>query len=307
MIVFDDASRWFRQGRARGRVHALRSVSVEVPEGACWAVVGPNGAGKTTLFALLLGFLRPSGGAVRIDGRDPRRWVAEEGAAFLPERFSLPGDWPVRESLVALGRLEGLGRGASSRTDELMEELGLTDHAGRRTAELSRGLLQRLGLAQSLLAERRLVVLDEPAEGLDPVWRIRLRSILERLRDEGRTVLIASHDLAEVERVADRALVLEDGRVRELLEIEPAQDRTLHYRIGLDVAADGAADVARAFPDARREESGRETDYLVTAASASELSARLAALLAAGGVVREVTPLRQPLEERVRGTLEEGP
>src|SRR5690606_28906544 len=194
MIEFVGAGKRFVSGprpwRGPVTIDALKDVTLSIPEGGAWGVVGPNGAGKSTLFALLLGFLQPTSGAVRIRGLAPRRYVRRHGAAYLPERFRVPGEWRGRPALVALARLEGLRPDvAARRADEALQRLGLEPFADREVRTLSRGVLQRLGLAQALLGERELLVLDEPTEGLDPLWRIKLRAILEEQRAAGRTIL----------------------------------------------------------------------------------------------------------------------
>ncbi|HEY8470630.1 MAG TPA: ABC transporter ATP-binding protein [Longimicrobiales bacterium] len=304
MIHFDGVSKRFGApgGPASGRVDALADVSLEIPPGGVWGVVGPNGAGKTTLFGLLLGFIHPTTGTVRIRGLEPRRYVRRHGAAYLPERFRLPGEWRVRTALRALARLEGLDRAAAARrVDALIERMGLTAYADREVRTLSRGLNQRLGLAQALLAERELVVLDEPTEGLDPLWRVRFRAIVAELRDAGRTVLIASHDLAEVERLASRVVLLEAGRLRSVIEMDaPPGSAGATYRLEL---AASVPELAEVFPDAEPIEGDAPAAYRVVVADAAELSRRLAALLEAGAVVASVQPLLEPLEARVRREL----
>ncbi|NIP83501.1 MAG: AAA family ATPase, partial [Gemmatimonadetes bacterium] len=175
---------------------------------------------------------------------------------------------------------------------------GLADFADRAVGTLSRGLAQRLGLAQVLLADRALVVLDEPADGLDPLWRFRLREIVSELAGHGRTVLLASHELPEVERVADRVVLLADGRVRDVMEARPEAAGPLRYRLELDGPAEARA---AAFPDAQPDGDA----VIVRVEDARELSARLAGLLQAGGVVRSVVPVTEPLEDRVRRRLED--
>jgi ABC-2 type transport system ATP-binding protein len=293
MIELDSVTK--RYGRRRTRPAALSDVSLHVPAGAVWAVVGPNGAGKSTLLALVLGFIRPSAGAVRVGGSRPRDYLRDEGAAYLPERFDMPAAWRVRDALHMLARLDGDdGRAAAGAADRL----GLGPHLDKRAGELSRGLLQRVGLAQTLLARRALVVLDEPTEGLDPLWRIRLRDIIGELRADGRTVLLASHDLAEVERVADRAVLLDGGRVREVLDTTGAGDDDALYRVRLAAPFATATD---AFPDAAFAADGLA--FTATVSGPAELSARLGALIALGAVVAGVEPARQPLEQRVRDAL----
>ena len=291
MIQLDGVTRVY--GTRAAPVRAVDGISLELGPGVT-AVVGPNGAGKTTLLGLILGFLRPTSGAVTLGGQSPRRWIRRHGAAHLPERFILPPEWTVGAALRGLARLEGLESGdATARVRATLDHLGLAEHQDRAIGTLSRGMNQRLGLAQALLAERDLVVLDEPTEGLDPLWRVRLREIVGGLRAAGRTVLLASHELPEVERVADRVVVLRDGRVQEIVELAAEPGGPVAYR--LDVTTDDVA-LRDAFPDARRD----GEDVVVTVSDARELSDRLAALLARGATLRGVRPAGAGLEERVR-------
>jgi ABC-2 type transport system ATP-binding protein len=293
MIQLDSVGK--RYGRRGAGARALHDVTLHVPAGSVWGVVGPNGAGKSTLLSLVLGFIRPSTGSVLVGGVAPREFLRDHGAGYLPERFTLPREWKVRAALRMLARLE---RGTDDDADRVSALFGLDPHADKRTSELSRGLLQRVGLAQALLAPRALVVLDEPTEGLDPIWRIRLRDIVAGLRAEGRTVLIASHDLGEVERVADRALLLEHGTVRGLLDTRSGDAGTA-YTIRLAAEFDRIGEV---FPDAGRSDDG---SYRVSVSGPGELSERVGALIALGGVIAAVEPERQQLEDRVRAALEE--
>lgn len=342
MIELRNVTRIYAAAPGRGRVDttALDDVTLAIPPGGVWGVVGPNGAGKTTLFGLILGFLHPTEGSVRIDGLEPRRYLRRHGAAYLPERFRLPPEWPVRDALRALAGLEGLkGSAVQERVTAVMERFGLEPHAPKPVGALSRGLNQRLGLAQALLADRPLVVLDEPTEGLDPLWRIRFRDVVAQLRDAGRTVLVASHDLSEVERLADRVVLLEGGRVKEVMDVARPAAGPIGYTITLTAPS---AAVAEAFPGAEAVAGGAAisggggialpgagaagisgaatgaspaadagsahdagpTTYRVHVADAEELSTRLAALLDAGAVVAAVTPATEPLEERVRRALD---
>jgi ABC-type multidrug transport system ATPase subunit len=290
MIELDRVSK--RYGRRGAYPDALHEVSALVPAGEVWAIVGPNGAGKSTLLSLVLGFVRASRGRVRIDGQAPRDFVRARGAGYLPERFRVPGLWTVGAALRLFARLDG----NAADMDRAIDRLGLEPVVERRTGELSRGMLQRLGLAQALLATHPLVVLDEPTDGLDPIWRMRLRDLLRELRDAGSTVILASHDLGEVERVADRAIVLERGTVRTVLDTRESRDgASYHIRLQQPVA-----ELDTVFPQAVLLNG---TSFTVVVDSAKELSERLGALIALGGVVTAVEPVRHALEERVRDTL----
>jgi ABC-type multidrug transport system ATPase subunit len=288
-----------RFGTRARPTHALRDVSVRIEPATITAFVGPNGAGKSTLFALILGFLRPTSGSVRIDGEHPRDYVRGSGATYVPDRITLPLDWRVHDTLIAFARLDGLGTRARAAASDALERFGLRDHASARIDTLSRGLMQRVQLAQALLTERAVVVLDEPAEGLDPLWRIRLRAELGALRARGAAVLLASHDLAEVERTADRTVLLDRGRVVEVLEPTPAGSAGT-WRLELAAPSSAVTDL---FPGAAIVVEGRPV-YRVEAADAAELSARLAALLATGATLHAVQPeTPHRLEDRVRRVL----
>lgn len=309
-----------RYGRARSRAHepeALRGVSLAVAPGTITAVVGPNGAGKTTLFGIALGFLVPSSGDATIAGDDPRDWLNCNGAGWLPERFTPPQAWRVEETIAAFARMDGLGTHARLRARNVIERFGLGQHAKRTIGTLSRGLLQRVGLAQALIAQHRLIVLDEPTNGLDPEGRATFRAALAELRQHDVTILLASHDVAEIERIADSVVLLEDGRVRDILPARTTADYT-RYQIRVH-AADEV--LRSAFPDrtevhadtahrnANAHTSGgdappsdgysRAVSIVITVADAADLNRRLATLIASGGIVLEVMPVVTALEERL--------
>ncbi|HEY0305325.1 MAG TPA: ABC transporter ATP-binding protein [Longimicrobiales bacterium] len=293
MITVDKVSKRFRitpgPGRKAGVVDALTDVSVEIASGEVVAVVGPNGAGKSTLFSVILGFLEPTAGDIAIDGDDPRRYMRRLGVGYLPERFRLPAAWTVRDALRAFAKLE---RVDAQRADLAIDAFGLADHAGKVMTALSHGMLQRVGLAQALLAERALIVLDEPTEGLDALWRVRFRDVIAQQRARGATILIASHDLAELERLADRAILLDSGRLREVMSL---RERTAvrAYRVELADAHAGFTDV---FPGARAV--AQSHAFVVDVSDVADLNRRLAALLASGAAVVSITPA-DTLEERV--------
>ena len=195
----------------RGGGRALDGVSLRVEAGVV-GLIGVNGAGKTTLLRILLGFLRPGAGQVAIGGLPARRFVELRGVGYVPERVAIPGGWTVQGALRAYGMM---GDAGADRVEVVLRRLGLAGVRRRRVGGLSKGNVQRLALAQALLCNRDLLVLDEPTDGLDPVWVAELRAILEEWRagGAGRVALVATHDLHFVERVADRVVMLHEGRV----------------------------------------------------------------------------------------------
>lgn len=199
--------------RRYGGVTALDTVSFEADAGETVALVGHNGAGKTTLMKLVLGLIRPSAGTVRVLGEDPagRHGARIRGRiGFLPESVALHGAMTGGELLAFYARLKGAPRAANA---GLLERVGLADAAGRRVGTYSKGMRQRLALAQALIGDPGILLLDEPTSGLDPESRRQVYETIEALRARGALVLISTHALAEVERQVDRVAMLNRGRL----------------------------------------------------------------------------------------------
>ncbi|MDD5678301.1 MAG: ABC transporter ATP-binding protein [Kiritimatiellae bacterium] len=200
---------------ARGSaVRALQGLSLSVAPGQVYGFLGPNGAGKTTTMHVLLGFIEATAGAARLFDEDVRQTIARRRIGYLPEQPDTYRFLTGRELLLTAGRLFGLSRAArNAQADELLALVGLETAANRRLATYSRGMLQRIGLAQALVNDPDLVILDEPASGLDPLGRLRIREIIAVLRKRGKTVFFSSHELSEVERVCDCVGILANGRL----------------------------------------------------------------------------------------------
>jgi ABC-2 type transport system ATP-binding protein len=217
MIQLRNVVKEFARSRRPGgkRVRALDGVNLGVPAGTALGIVGLNGAGKSTLLRLLLGYARPTSGEATIDGIPPRRYVERYGIAYVPERVSIPAHWTVRHALRTYAMLGEIPGNAWERVDWALARLGLESLALVRVGSLSKGNAQRVGIAQALLADRKLMVLDEPTDGLDPVWVANLRDIIKEWReaDADRVVVLASHNLPEVERLADQVQLLHNGRL----------------------------------------------------------------------------------------------
>jgi ABC-2 type transport system ATP-binding protein len=198
----------------RRRVHALSDISLTVPQGHVVGFLGPNGAGKTTTIHILLGFIAADSGQACIFGQDVRESIARQRIGYLPEHPESYRFLTGRELLTFTGQFFGLsGRSLRQRVDVLLEETHLGDAASRRIATYSRGMMQRIGLAQALVNDPDLVILDEPTSGLDPLGRMRIRGLIADLRARGKTVFFSSHELSEVELVCDRIVMLVGGRI----------------------------------------------------------------------------------------------
>ncbi len=201
-------------GRKDKVVPALQSVSLAVPEGGIFGFIGPNGAGKTTAMHVLLGFIKADSGEAYVLGTDVRKTIAREKIGYLPERPVAYRFLSGRELLVFSGRLFGLkGPEIKKRIKSVLHQVDLERDASRRIATYSRGMLQRICLAQTLINDPDLVILDEPTSGMDPVGRTKIRRIVEDLRERGKTVFFSSHELSEVETVCDRVAIIVDGKI----------------------------------------------------------------------------------------------
>jgi Cu-processing system ATP-binding protein len=226
-----------------GKVEAVRDVSFSLPEGETVALVGHNGAGKTTLMKLMLGLIRPTGGSIAVLGEDPAagEFAARRRLGYLPENVSFNAALTGQETLAFYARLK---REPAKSVAPLLDRVGLTHAAGRRVGTYSKGMRQRLGLAQALLGEPRVLLLDEPTTGLDPALRQSFYEIVEELRGRGATVLLSSHALTELEERAGRVVIMNrgikvaDGTLDELRRIA-----RLPTRIRLKVTDVGLANV----------------------------------------------------------------
>jgi len=195
-----------------GAVEALKGVDLEVGEGELFGLLGPNGAGKSTLVKIAVGLVRASGGTAEVAGARAGSRAARASLGYLAELFRFPGWYTADEVLELHQRLAGSRGGAAERA-RLLELVALTDAAKRRVDGMSKGMQQRLGVAQALVGEPRILLLDEPTSALDPVGRRTVRLLLEELRDRGVSVLLNSHLLSEIELVCDRVAILLAGEV----------------------------------------------------------------------------------------------
>jgi ABC-2 type transport system ATP-binding protein len=192
-----------------GDTLALDRLSLEIPPGAVFGLLGPNGAGKTTFLRLVMGLAYPDQGEINYGGLAPFQ------IGYLPERAFYPSRFAIRDYLLTLGRLSGLrGDALRRRADELLAQVNLLEVAGRRLSACSRGMLQRFGLAQALLADPPLLLLDEPVLGLDPAGQKFMREQIVTLHQAGKTVLLSSHDPEVYDAAAvDRVIEMRDGRL----------------------------------------------------------------------------------------------
>jgi ABC-2 type transport system ATP-binding protein len=255
-----------------GRVEALRGVDLEVGAGELVGLLGPNGAGKSTLVKIACGLVRPSGGTAEILGSRAGSPPAREALGYLAELFRFPG-WYSADEVLGLHQSLARSHGGERERRELLELVDLADARGRKVDAMSKGMQQRLGIAQALIGDPKLLLLDEPTSALDPVGRRTVRELLERLRGRGISVLLNSHLLSEVELVCDRVAILLRGEV---------------------VAAGAPSDLARARGV---EIETDESTLTYEAAGREDVPQLVADLVAAGRSVYGVSVLRSTLED----------
>jgi len=211
-IEINDLKVEFHAGRRI--VPALQGLSLQVAEGEVFGFIGPNGAGKTTTMHVLLGFIAATSGTAEIFGEDVRHSLARRRIGYMPENPQMYRFLTGRELLIMAGRLFGLGgRTLFEKVDGLIGLVGLSHAADRRIAGYSRGMMQRVALAQALVNDPDLVILDEPTGGFDPIGRVEIRKIIAGLRALGKTVFFSSHELSEVEKVCDRVGIIARGKL----------------------------------------------------------------------------------------------
>jgi ABC-2 type transport system ATP-binding protein len=242
-----------------GSVEALAGVDLEVGEGELVGLLGPNGAGKSTLVKIAVGLVRASAGSAEVCGAPAGSRAARASLGYLAELFRFPGWYSADEVLTLHQRLAG-STGAASERSRLLELVGLIEARDRKVDAMSKGMQQRLGIAQALVGDPPLLLLDEPTSALDPAGRRTVRGLLEELRGRGVSVLLNSHLLSEVELVCDRVVIITRGAVVAAgAPSELARPRGVEVETGNGV---------RHFPDAGREDAPRIVADLVTAGEA---------------------------------------
>lgn len=214
------------------QIHALSDVSLDVSGGEIFALLGPNGAGKTTLIKILLSIVHPTKGSARLLGHPLGSSSIREKIGYLPENHRYPAFLTARQTLSFFGRLHGISdKGLRERSSRLLDIVGLTQWATTKIRKFSKGMLQRLGLAQALLNDPEVLFLDEPTDGVDPIGRKEIRDILRSLRAEGKTIFLNSHLLSEVEEISDRVAILNSGKLLTTGTISDITSHHLEYEI----------------------------------------------------------------------------
>ena len=294
-----DLKKTYRTPFALKKVEALRGVTFGVERGHIFGFVGPNGAGKTTTIRILMGLVRPTAGSATLLGHPLASRDARRKIGFLPESPYFYDYLTVGELCDLAGRLFGIDAAARKRrADELIEKVGLGGARGQSLKKFSKGMLQRAGLAQALMNDPELVVLDEPMSGLDPIGRKEVRDLILELRDRGKTVFFSTHILSDVEAITDRVAIVARGQLQA--HGTPAE-LVSHALQGVDVivklapGAGAEADAALTTGATRVRRVGDELS--LTLAADSDVDAWIARAHAAGARVMQIAPRHETLED----------
>ncbi len=300
MISFQDVSKKY------GAVDALTGVSFKVPEGAIYGYIGPNGAGKTTSLKILSGLIRTFSGEVSVGdmGLRDNRYRIQQMIGYVPQDVGFQEWRTVEHALETFAELSGVAKARrSDRIDTVLDLMGVLEHKKRRIVHLSGGTVQKIRITQALLHDPPILIFDEPLSGLDPGSRFDVKNMLRKLREEGKTILLSSHILSDVEDVADRIGILAEGRL--IKEGAPGELRE-EYRIGtvLELETDGSDQAAADLDGVAHIERIEVVDaktvrlHIETGVDGDGVSGEiLKALLSSGRPVRSFSQVRPTLED----------
>lgn len=303
VIEIEQLSKTYRSGfMRRRRVEALNSVSFNVQRGEIFGLLGPNGAGKTTLIKILLGIVRKTGGQASMLGAPAGHRATRARIGYLPESHQIPRHLTGHSALEYYGGLNGLSpREARRRGNALLEQVGLAEWGKASVKSYSKGMKQRLGLAQAMLHSPELIVLDEPTDGVDPVGRAEIRELLSKLKSAGTTIFINSHLLQEIELVCDRVAILAHGRLKlagSVEELTSGQATAGEYQLqiqGSEETARAAVAPAKIRNWTPLAEDGHQFDVFLE--SQADVDQLLDRLRAAEISIRELTRPKSTLED----------
>ncbi len=287
----------------RRRLVAVDSLNLRVPAGCVFGFLGPNGAGKTTTIMMLLGNVYPTSGTFRVLGHPISNLSVRRRIGFLPEKFQFHELLTAEELLWFHGRLAGMdGHTLKRRIPEVLEQVGLLERARSRVREFSKGMQQRLGIAQAILHDPDLIILDEPTSALDPLGRRDVRDLILRLKSQGKTVFLNSHLLSEVEMVCDEVAILRAGRVQKqggldvLLQVHPVVDVEVR---------DLSGKVLEAVRSVAKILSQDGVRFTAEVDSEADIPALARSIIEAGGELMRFAPRRESLEDLFVRVIEE--
>ena len=290
----------YRTAFSKKRVLALDGLDLTVAPGEIFGLLGPNGAGKTTLLKILLSVVRPTSGAAQLNGIPVNRPEARRHIGFLPENHRFPDFLTPDQMLDLYGRMAGVSAAdRKQRVPELLEMVNMTEWHDTKIKKFSKGMMQRVGLAQALVNDPEIVFLDEPTDGVDPIGRREIRDVLLRLKDQGKTIFLNSHLLSEVEHMCTRVAILKKGRKVREGNVEELTRVETHFDVRTaPVSEPILSRLSERFTFDINAASADSNNFRLNNADRAMLNAWIDALRAAGIDIEEVHPVRQSLEER---------
>lgn len=232
IIEITDVTKVFPSRMGKSGIIALDGVSLSIAQGEIFGLLGPNGAGKTTLFKTILGITGLTSGEILLFGLPPANPESRLKVGYLPENHRFPYYLTGKNLLFLTGQMCGLSKvEIDSRAGSLLELVDMQRWADTKIRKYSKGMLQRIGLAQALISDPDLLLLDEPTDGVDPVGKVEIREVFKKVRDEGKTIVLNSHLLSEVESAADRVAILSKGKLVRVSSVEDLTSRKSQYEI----------------------------------------------------------------------------
>jgi len=288
---------------SRGRVKALQQVSLKVEPGKIFGLLGPNGAGKTTFIKILLGLQRPTDGSAKLFGIPVGNPAARKKAGYLPENHRFPEFLTGAAVLDYCGRLSGMTSKSErqQRAELLLKRVKMWDWRDVRIKKYSKGMLQRMGIAQALLHDPELVFLDEPTDGVDPIGRREIRDLLLELKQDGKTVFINSHLLSEVEMFCDEVAILHHGKLLRQGSVQELTTSEQRFRIHAEVKND---ELMKKIRDRASTAEVQNSHIDVAVPSAESLNKIIDLLRQHGALIQAIVPQRQSLEDSFIQTIQ---
>lgn len=290
--------------RRKSSVHALSGLNLSIEKGTIFGLLGPNGAGKTTLIKILLSITYPTSGSAKILNEELSNYLIKRKIGYLPENHKYPSYLKGGDVLEFFGKLSGItGVGLNKKIDELLEMVKLTKWKKAKVKNYSKGMMQRLGLAQALINDPELIFLDEPTDGVDPIGRKEIRDILLDLKSRSKTIFLNSHLLSEVELITDRVGILNKGKLLREGAVKELTEKGEEYKI--TVEGGSLDEIAKEFISAIVITKAGNNIYSVKVSNTDDLNKLLDSLRKNGIIIREMVKQKQSLEDMFISLIKE--
>ncbi len=302
-VETNSLSKIYTSSFGKKNVQALTELNLTVSGGSIFGLLGPNGAGKTTLIKILLGITFPTSGNASILNEDISNYKIKNKIGYLPENHKYPSYLTGDDVLKFFGKLNGLeGKDFGKKIDELLELVKLSNWKKTKVKAYSKGMMQRLGLAQALINDPELIFLDEPTDGVDPIGRKEIRDILLNLKSQSKTIFLNSHLLSEVELITDRVGILNKGKLLREGTVKEFTEKKEEYTINLenDFSPEDLTDIQKEITFSNI----KAGSYSVKVADIKELNKFIDMIRNKGMLIKEINPLKSTLEEMFISLIE---